>query len=446
MPSADPAAIPNKPPTYKHGMEGTYAVALIIIAYVVFTRPLIFYNFIPYWARALVEGLPLVLLALAIFKQYRQTIVPMLAWLVLAALNFLLTESDPVLSATSFLKLLFLFVLIALLANMPRLRKVLQLFSGYFWLVVSVSVILAFIGYQLKLVSFLHWDFSEINEKAPYQYFHNLWLGNVRKHFAFDDWIPKAMWYFVEPGPLSLFFAFNFIFGDLLFTGRLRSDLFRYVNFVAGLCTISISYFLFFIIYFSARLFRSMTGRLFPVVFSLIMVVCAAAVISSDAFQAAVGGETKTYTSLLDRVTKLEVARAVVSDNVFQTIVVGNGIELAGKGFDTAITSGVLTHIAERGLVFTILIWTFIYRLIRPQYALFGLIVYYNFSFEFLFYPIFSLFLGMFYVAIRTAEAEGLAPWQSGKANAERHSTARAGLGPASPRGAGTAVVGRAEQ
>jgi len=126
-----------------------------------------------------------------------------------------------------------------------------------FWWIVSLSVIFAFILYWLYEPAFSFSTFIVNDVGDGYGYYNNPFLGNVRRIYMVGLAVPKPTWYFTEPGPLSCFFALNFVGSSYLIADNKISSRFKYTNLVAGLCTLSVTFYVFLFLFISYKVLKN---------------------------------------------------------------------------------------------------------------------------------------------------------------------------------------------
>lgn len=370
----------------------TILVITCVLVYGLFTRPLVFPFYLPSAVRVVIELIPLLLLLLSFRNKFRSDIFILFPLFLFLVINYLANEAILQTSFLIFVRLAFFLLMLDLLNSDISARKLLRKYLVNFWMLVSISVIFGFVLYWIyePAFSFAPLDIGDGGD--GYGYFNNPLLGNIRKIYMFGFQVPKPTWYFVEPGPLSCFLAMNFVGAKYLVSDELQCNRFKYISLIAGLCTLSVTFYIFLVLFFVLKII----GK-FGFFTKLILIGFLALFV----FTWFTGGFDwlniffQENTSQADRIERVGIISELISKYPEKTFLIGHGAELHGMGFDMGVSSGWLVHFAERGFFFTIFLACYLLYLLRSNMPIFFVVVFYSFSFEFFEYPIFSIMLSL---------------------------------------------------
>jgi hypothetical protein len=369
-----------------------FLLTLLCVSYVVFSQPLLFLNFVPFGARAFLEAAPYTLLLIGLHRRSQTAVGLLLIWIILEAVTAVFGPSELKKFVGDFSKIVFFLMLIPVICQSSAALNYFRRFWVGFWTFVALSTILTFVCYQFNLVEFHYLQFGDINAKAAYEYYNNLYLGNIRTHNFFGAVLPKVSWYFNEAGPLSFFFGFNYLVAGRIVTLERNQARFKFLNLIAGFQTLSITFVMFFVLFEGLRLFDKIVGRqkwlLYPASLLVLLGLGAALWLNQDIL---------VYSSADDRSIRLDIALQMLRDDSLANFLFGNGIDITSKLFDRGITVGILSVLIERGVMILGFVVFLLYRYTRPQWMLFWYLIYYNLSFEFFWFPIFWLGIAIVY-------------------------------------------------
>lgn len=118
--------------------------------------------------------------------------------------------------------------------------------------IASLMAITAFFGYFFKVIPFSPYDitFETIGEIGNYQFMHNFWVGNILPRELFGILFGRSTWWMFEGQFLGAFFAISILgLKNFIESDRWRIG-YEILMFLAGLSTLSTSFFIFFAFYY----------------------------------------------------------------------------------------------------------------------------------------------------------------------------------------------------
>lgn len=372
------------------------ALSIVIMAavliYVLLTRPLLFSIYLPKALRAVIELIPLLLLLLSFRNKFRSEIMMVFLLSIYLLINYLVNDSSLQTSFLVFTKLAFFLLMLDLLASDTSVRKLLRPLLVKFWMFVSLSVIFSFVLYWVADSAFTYAPLVINDAGDGYEYYNNILLGNIRLPYSFGMQVPKSSWYFNEAGQLSCFFALNLVGAKYLVSGRVKCFYFQAINLLAGLCTLSATfYFLLFVLLVFWLLMNMKSIAILLVALIMPLLIYVTVNLQYDWLDFFLNEST----SFEDRGSRFFILLDLLSRYPEKTLLIGNGAGLVGLGYDRGLTSGWIVHLAERGSFFTLALATYVFILLRGKMLILFVVAYYNFSFEFFEYPIFTLMLAL---------------------------------------------------
>ena len=112
----------------------------------------------------------------------------------------------------------------------------------------------------MYLIIFFYPDAIQDLGRSFYKYNYK-YIPIIGTFLMSTDTVPRFCGYFFEPICMGMFFSLNIIAADKLISNKRGQRLFRIINFMAGVCTYSMGFFIFMVIYaiysiFSSRSFR----------------------------------------------------------------------------------------------------------------------------------------------------------------------------------------------
>lgn len=374
----------------------TILIVGCVLVYGLMTRPLVFPFYFPKAIRAVIELTPLVLLLLSFRNKFRSDILLLFPLSMFLMVNHIFNDASIQASFLIFIKLAFLLIMLDLLSGDISVRKLLRKLLVNFWWLVSLSVIISFVLYWVYEPAFSYAPLIVNDAGDGYGYYNNLLLGNVRRIYMVGIPVPKPTWYFVEPGPLSCFFALNFVGAKNFIADKSLSDRFKYCNLIAGLCTLSVTFYIFLALFYAFKMIENS---------SLITKMILITILVLFAYTWFTGGFEwlnvffEEGSSQDNRLERFGIVSDIFSKYPEKTLLIGHGAELQGMGYDMGISSGWLVHFAERGFFFTIILASYLFYILRRNIAVFFVVAYYSFSFEFFAFPIFFIMLSMIVIS-----------------------------------------------
>ena len=381
----------NKPNKIPHlifeKLKFTIAIALIFL-YAMFTRPLVFQQILPYALRYFIELIPLFLLFYINKRNFLTNSLLIIFILIFFIINFIVNSASFQISFLTTLKFIYFIILFSIFSENYKLREYTCNLFVNFWLLVCVLTISACIIFWFDNSFFKRLDL-QIGDNG-YEYSNNFILGNIRLIAAENFILSKPSWYFYEYGVLSFFFAINYIGSDSLISNKKSNKRFKSLNLIAGLCTLSITFYIFLFVYFAINFFRRRGYRtIFFLIYSIIFIFFLSHFELIHYF-------FKNSTSIDDRLLRFDIFMDVIKNNPIKTLLIGSGPELQGLHYDRGISSGFLNSIAERGFIFSLLSFSYLAYLLRHKFEVFLTFLYFNLSFDFLLFPISSVMLTLF--------------------------------------------------
>jgi hypothetical protein len=374
----------------------TLLTVIAILVYALFTRPLNFAFYIPIAVRVFVEVIPLALLTFSVRSYFSPRIIGGAILFYYLSINYLVNEASFQTSFLTFIKLLFLLVLLEILNTERAVFDLLKSLFIKFWVLVSASVIASAVLFWVAREVFTYSPLIVSEAGDAYAYYNNPFLGNIRISYFFGVAVAKVSWYFIEAGPLSFFFAFNFLSAKYLIDNQKKQIRFQWLSLIAGMSTLSISFYIFLVFVLGYMLLSK--WKLYFGIAIIILLTAIALGSTGDMFESAQSNLTEFFnkhTSQNDRARRFDIFEQLLNKSATKTLLIGNGAGLEGLDVESGISSGWLSHFAERGGLFALMLMGYSLYLLRYQLPLFFVILYYNFSFEFFLFPIFSVMLGL---------------------------------------------------
>lgn len=358
--------------------------AIVAICYCLASSPFVTSSLLPVYLRAMIELSALFLLFYFLTKLSLSK-----GHLYFGILSIVIVLSrsildENLLSGVSFInKTLFFVFIFNICTRRPICLSLLQRFWIKFWIIGSLSVIGIFITRHFSLLPYSPISFSEFSAKADYNYYGSF-LGFYVPYNFFGFQVPKINWIFYEPVFLSLFLSFNMVNSKRFFASRLASSTFALLNFTAGMLTFTTSFFIFAILIFIYFLFN-FSGR--KAGFAIMFVsMC---FISLYLFQK--GEQLIAFSSLADRLVRLEIFFRILSDASLIKLLFGHGIDYIPKWTDRSVGVGYLVLIVDLGAVFTFLYLCTLYGALKSNQLTLFTFAFYGLLFNPSSFPLFYL-------------------------------------------------------
>jgi len=282
-----------------------------------------------------------------------------------------------------FNKLLFFILLIKVLQDDYKLMVSIRKVWIIIWYLLSFSAIIGIIGFSTGLLPFYSYEYYNPTKTIiMYSYDFNPLIGGIKPRSVGPFLLQQYVGWTFEAGQLAYYFGINFILSGLIYNKQVRYNWFKLINFISGLLTFSLSFYLFFFIYFIIEVLKKIQMKwLFYFIIPFIIYYFIYFYINP---------ENLLYTSMLDRVWRVDSAMNILSKMNIMELLFGLGSsqvhELMGGG---GITVSVLSLILGRGLLLTIFYLSLIIKYSKYNYTLLSFIIYYSFIFgDMIFYPI----------------------------------------------------------
>jgi hypothetical protein len=373
--------------------QGSPFLAFFVCLYATLSPPFFFSAFTPILIRASLE-IGLLFMISAYLLRVIDCSLPYKAicvWLMLFTMTLLVSTNDMASHVASTINIILFLLIIRVGAKATLFIYWLRWYWVRIWWLASVSIIIAFFVYQFNLIEFSPFDLSEIVGSASYIYYNNIIFGNLLVYRFFDFVVPKLSWYIYEPGILSFFLGLNILIAEQLFLCSKKVILFKISNLIAGIFTFSTTFYLFFIAYFTFKIFmlrgfHNVRWSSFTLTSLLLLWFMYEFFVVSDLAK---------FTSIDDRFVRLEVAQYFIINNSFLNFMFGNGVGVSVKTSDMGISSGILSILVERGILIFLFLLFYIYKYTKRTYVLLGYIIFYHITFELIWYPIFYIAIAL---------------------------------------------------
>lgn len=375
-------------------------LAFFVCLYATLSPPFVFSAFTPNYIRALLEITLFFALSLYLID-VKKTSLPYNAigiWLMLFVMTFVVSSGEMAAHIASAINIIIFLLLIKLGDISVSFFYWTRWYWVRIWSLASVSIIVAFVLYQMNIMVFTPFDLSEVVGSASYTYYNNIILGNFLSYSFFDLPVPKLTWYIYEPGMLSFILGINLLISDGLFKDQKKIKIFKIINLIAGVFTFSTTFYLFFISYAFIKMSMSRSLRMLriltiPIFVALILWFLIYFFMETDLAK---------FTSLDDRFMRLEIAESFLRNNSLISFLFGNGIGASVRVSDNGISSGFLSVLVERGVLVLIYLSYCIYKYAKINTPLIAFIIFYHITFEMVWYPIFYIAIMLNHVTRNT--------------------------------------------
>lgn len=377
---------------------GMFASCMLLV-YALSYHPFITESYLPASIRIGIEGFVLFLLVMINLRyQYLVDVV----WFIPVVLIFgvtLFLEMDTFANLlSSFNKLGFLILAIGLLnGNRSVLNTCIKIWIqlSYFF---CFAAILTFVGYATGTISFSPMDFGESigGVQGSYYYLHNAMLGNLSpKTLLFGIELAQVAGFMYEGGLLGIYFGLNILVARDWIDDPKKRKKFVQLNFIAGITTLSTTFFLFFSFYLLAK--QALGGKKLKIdvrtiAFLFLGVLLIVLILASDYFE---------HTSGSARLYSLDIQFSVIENSTWLTFLLGNGIGITVDRFGSGIDSGWMAILVERGAVMLAFIVSLYAIHTKHNRWLMFYIFYVNFAFNTFWDPSFLLVVAMSYACFK---------------------------------------------
>jgi len=372
---------------------GVLAVLLVFV-YVLSYSPFIVESFLPRNIRIGIEVL--LLLLLIVISLNRKYISIDMFWFIPITLGYLCMiffEISTLSKLTSsFGKFAFLLLNIGLLIkNQRALQNCTKIWIqlSYF---LCIMTIIAFVGYNSSIILFVStnlstpahgWDAAS----SYYHLNHNI-LGNITPRTLFGIHLGRVSGFMYEPGYLAFYLGFNILVArDWIDATRLRKR-FVWLNVVAGIATISTTFFLFFTFYFLAKGIKS-KGNSKVIIARRIVFLTLAVFFIVLILKSGYAGQT----SGSDRLDQIVSYSSLVVNNSWLSFLFGNGVGVIG------INSGWIKVFIEQGAALLVILVTLFARLTKHNRWLMLYVFYCNFALSLFSTPLFLFLISISYAS-----------------------------------------------
>lgn len=364
-------------------------VSCMLLVYVLNYNPFITETYMPSAVRIVIEGFVLILLVM-INLRYRY--LADIIWLFPIFLIFsciLLLDIDTYLKLiSSFNKFIFLVLTIGMLCGNSKVLNVLIKIWVLLWYFLCVMAILAVVGYATKTISFSPMNLSE----GSYYYLSNPLIGNLSPKTLFGFDFVQVTGFIYEGGLLGVFLGLNILAARDWIDDSKKQKRFIQLNFIAGIITLSTTFFLFFGIYLLAKqVFGEKKLKISIKVFVFLS-------LSTLFIITLIGLNYFEQTSAIARLDNLiRILDFFFENGSWSTFLFGNGLGITITVFEQGVVAGWIAILVERGAIMLILIVTFytIHTKHNPWLMLF--VFYANFAFNLFWAPSFLLVVAMSY-------------------------------------------------
>lgn len=376
---------------------GMFASCMLIV-YALSYYPFITESYLPVSVRIGVEGFVLFLLVMINLRyQYLVDVV----WFIPVVLIFgctLLLEMDTFVKLiSSFNKLVFLILAIGLLnGNRSVLNTCIRIWIqlSYF---LCIAAILAFVGNATGIISFSPMNFGESigGVQGSYYYLHNTMLANLSPKTLFGIELAQVTGFMYEGGLLGNFFGLNILVARDWINDSKKRKRFIQLNLIAGITTLSTTFFLFFSFYLLAK--RALGEKKLKIgvktfAFLLLGVLLIVLILGSDYF-----GQTSASV----RLSNMALQFSVIENSTWLTFMFGNGVGITLDKFEIGIDSGWIAILVERGAIMLAFIVSLYVIHAKHNRWLMFYICYANFAFNLFWSPSFLLVVAMSYACYK---------------------------------------------
>ncbi|OGQ57822.1 MAG: hypothetical protein A3J24_07550 [Deltaproteobacteria bacterium RIFCSPLOWO2_02_FULL_53_8] len=392
----------HKTATFSMGMF----VSWMLIVYALSYHPFITESYLPASVRIGIEGGVLFLLVMINLRyQYIVNIV----WFIPVVLIFgctLFLEMDTFIKlVSSFNKLAFLILTIGLLnGNRGVLNTCTKMWVqlSYF---LCIMAILAFFGYATKIIPFSPMYLGESvsgMEDGSY-YLHNAMLGNLIPRQLFGIDFGRVAGFMYEGGMLGVVLGLNILMARDWIEDPKKRKRFVWLNFIAGITTLSTTFFLFFSLYYLVNRLgeKVLNPRVGTFAFLFLGVLLIVFILGSDYFE---------QTSGSVRFERMAMYLNIVESSTWLTFLLGNGVGITIDKFGIGLDSGWLAILVERGVIMMVFVVILYATHTKHNWWLMLYIFYANFAFNLFWDPSFLLVVAMSYACFNYNKKRSVVP------------------------------------
>ena len=189
----------------------------------------------------------------------------------------------------------------------------------------------------------------------------------------------------------------NFLIaGDVCDKAR-QVKFFKYTNIFAGTLTFSSTFILFFLLYLIVKLLRSKRFvKVAIITIPFILVVCVGYI-----YIQLMDPNWGKFTSVSDRLVRLEIAYNIISQSNALNLLFGSGIGASTEMYGKGISSGILSVLVERGIAIFIFLGYVLVKFTWHNKVLLLFIIFYHLAFELFWHPAFLVAVALSFVVAK---------------------------------------------
>ena len=381
--------------------------AWMLFVYALSYHPFITESYLPVPIRIGIEGFVLYLLVMINIRyQYLVDVIWFIPIIMIFGCVLLLEMDTFVKLISSFNKLVLLILAIGLLI---RNRRVLNTCIKI-WILLSyflcVAAILAFVGYNTGIIPFSPLDFGESINGVPgsYYYMHNAILGNLRSRQLLGLEFGRATGFMYEEIFFSFFLGFNILVARDWIDDPKKRKRFVRLNLITGITAFSTTFFLFFSLYFLVKKIlggKKMTIGVKTFAFLFLGVLSIGLILSSNYF-----GQTSASV----RLDRMNMYFSIIENSTWLTLLLGNGVGIAGVKLGIGFDSGWIAILVERGVIMLVFMVSLVVKCTKHNRWLMFYIFYFNFALDVFWYPLFLLLIAMSYACFNHKRKQSVVP------------------------------------
>jgi hypothetical protein len=364
--------------------------ALIAFIYVCLYPPFISNGLFNPVYRLVLETLVLVcLLAYSLWKTKGKIQVNLLYGTILLVTLLLFNKDNPKNTISFFNKLIFFILLCHTFDLNYRFYETLRRLWILLFFYCSIAACLAFL---VSTSGFL--PLRPFDGILSYNYLNHPLLGNVIPKSVGGITLPRFTGWFKEPGFIAAYFGINLYLADYI-VKRKWSRLFRRLNLLGGILTLSFS---FYAIIFGFFLYNRGVPKIFKNKFFITLIIIA---LFSLVYYVWQNPHLVSFSSFVARAWRYEEAYEIAKKMDVIEIIVGMGVLPFYEALGGGGASGILDIVFSRGLLVTAFVIHMIYRKTVFQLRLFVFIVLYSLFFDLFAFPLLYLGLALGYRSAR---------------------------------------------
>ena len=363
------------------------ATVILLFAYIINYTPFIFDRFIPDAIRILLETLVIFCLIMNIIIQ-KKIKLDVLIIIPLAGIFVMLLFSDNHTFRT-LISLINKMVIFVLLINLFRMNSILLRYT------INVWVFLSYILATLTLITLLVYsanivDFSGYKLWTSRYYLHNTVFGNLLIRTFLGMQVISIPGYMYEGVQSSFVFGINIIFAKLLIKDAKNRNKFVFINYLAGLTSISTTLYVFLVIYHVTKLVNSLN---ISIILKIIFWVSVSLLFSYLIYVSGFFSHTSGGVRLKNMLTYLNV----FMEGSFHALLFGNGYSIFFENRRIGIDSGYVKLLLEQGIIFTFFVIGVFYKFVNYNKYLVLYILMYGLTMPIFSYPLVYFVIALLY-------------------------------------------------